>query len=383
MDGHARRRISSAEKAVRMLLDRDGYALQRAIAHRRVRLAKKMSRILLGANVGQLPMTYMRSVLEHLYAPDISAHVAGYSVRSAPVVETYDFPADYPPEFHRCKAFDQRLCYELRDVIVSPSTGLIWFADGPILQESFGSVARAMHWQDIRVERMQRHRVLQFDGPLVPLASQSNAFYHWLIEALPAAIDGLAANPSAALLVSTDCPARVSEAAVELVGPDRVVRASGPVRVERLTLAGMDSYAGFAQARDIDQLRRTFPTPVDQRQAEWLYISRLRDPRRAMSNEAAIEDFVTRHGFRVVYLQDLSFAEQRATLAAASVVVAPHGAGLANLVWCAPGTHVVEIFPAGFFNDCYARLSLNLGLHYNYMMIESSQPKDYGVRRWP
>jgi capsular polysaccharide biosynthesis protein len=44
-----------------------------------------------------------------------------------------------------------------------------------------------------------------------------------------------------------------------------------------------------------------------------------------------------------VDLQGLALADQAATLAAARVVVAPHGSALANLVFCGAGTVVLEL----------------------------------------
>jgi capsular polysaccharide biosynthesis protein len=42
-------------------------------------------------------------------------------------------------------------------------------------------------------------------------------------------------------------------------------------------------------------------------------------------------------------LESRSLAEQMSLFAGADAVVAQHGAALANLVWCRPGTAVVEI----------------------------------------
>ena len=50
----------------------------------------------------------------------------------------------------------------------------------------------------------------------------------------------------------------------------------------------------------------------------------------------------------------------------AAAVVAPHGAGLANIIACAPGTVVVEVLrPAKSINTCFFALSLKLGLQYH------------------
>jgi capsular polysaccharide biosynthesis protein len=45
-------------------------------------------------------------------------------------------------------------------------------------------------------------------------------------------------------------------------------------------------------------------------------------------------------------------------------VVAPHGAGLANIVFCQRGTQVVEFFNRAYVNGCYWRLATVQGLDY-------------------
>ena len=49
---------------------------------------------------------------------------------------------------------------------------------------------------------------------------------------------------------------------------------------------------------------------------------------------------------------------------AAAVVVAPHGGALANIVFCAPGTAVVEIVPAQTVRLGFGWISYARGLRY-------------------
>ena len=58
-----------------------------------------------------------------------------------------------------------------------------------------------------------------------------------------------------------------------------------------------------------------------------------------------------------VALEDLEFRDQVALFRDAETVVAPHGGGLTNLVFCDPGTKVIELFPAANI-DLYYRLAV-------------------------
>ena len=60
------------------------------------------------------------------------------------------------------------------------------------------------------------------------------------------------------------------------------------------------------------------------------------------------------------------------------MVVGPHGAGLANLVFCRPGTKVVEIFSNRFVNLEYWALSCMARLDYYYQMSVGPRPDDDG-----
>jgi capsular polysaccharide biosynthesis protein len=75
-------------------------------------------------------------------------------------------------------------------------------------------------------------------------------------------------------------------------------------------------------------------------------------------------------GFERVTLSGLAPAEQIALMAEAAVVAGPHGAGLANLVFCAPGTKVVEIFPDTNRQPIYGRLANVASLPYAWAVAD-------------
>jgi capsular polysaccharide biosynthesis protein len=59
-----------------------------------------------------------------------------------------------------------------------------------------------------------------------------------------------------------------------------------------------------------------------------------------------------------------------AAFATAPLVVAPHGAGMANLAFCTPGTLVLELFPPGHEIPVFASLSASAGLEHHGMVGE-------------
>jgi capsular polysaccharide biosynthesis protein len=73
----------------------------------------------------------------------------------------------------------------------------------------------------------------------------------------------------------------------------------------------------------------------------------------------------------------MSFEEQVGLFASASVIVAIHGAGLANLVFSRPGTKVIELFPPSHVIDCYSKLAACLGIaHYQVVGTLVPSPRE-------
>jgi len=57
--------------------------------------------------------------------------------------------------------------------------------------------------------------------------------------------------------------------------------------------------------------------------------------------------------------------EQVALFMNASHIVAPHGGGLTNIVFCNAGCRVVELFGPKYVNPCYWSLAELVGLDYH------------------
>lgn len=71
----------------------------------------------------------------------------------------------------------------------------------------------------------------------------------------------------------------------------------------------------------------------------------------------------------------MSVAEQAVLLASAEFVIAPHGAGLTNLVFCSPGTKVLEIFAPDYLAKHYWIVSNVCGLKHYYLLGEQLAEK--------
>ncbi|RKN85335.1 glycosyltransferase family 61 protein [Paenibacillus ginsengarvi] len=104
-----------------------------------------------------------------------------------------------------------------------------------------------------------------------------------------------------------------------------------------------------------------------------IYISRKYAAVRKMTNEDDVSKLLGDIGFQEVVLESLPLAEQIKLFAGAELIVAPHGAGLANLMFCRPGTKVLELFAPNYVHPVYWYLSNHIGLDYYYLFGEGER----------
>lgn len=110
--------------------------------------------------------------------------------------------------------------------------------------------------------------------------------------------------------------------------------------------------------------------------ARRIYISRDDAVRRRVVNEKEVIAMLARHGFESCVTGRMPFGEQARLFAGAEAIVAPHGAGLANMMFCKPGTKVLEFFPSNYIDAGLCRLAHGIGLRYRFLIAEKgAMPK--------
>ncbi|NER38457.1 MAG: DUF563 domain-containing protein [Oscillatoria sp. SIO1A7] len=145
------------------------------------------------------------------------------------------------------------------------------------------------------------------------------------------------------------------------------------IRAEQLIVPSLPGTVGIMTEKTGQFLRREIlPQKIWQQASapERIYISRKSASYRRVVNEDEIISVLRKFGFVAIALENLSFREQVALLAAAKVIVSPHGAGLTNLVFCNPGAKVIEIFARVAVSANYWLLSNMVELDYYYLLGE-------------
>lgn len=110
-----------------------------------------------------------------------------------------------------------------------------------------------------------------------------------------------------------------------------------------------------------------------------LYISRSDSKLRQVENEAELVEALKPFGYRPVVLSQLSIVERIRLFSRASSVVSATGAGLVSMMFCKPGTKVIELFHEGFVIEPFYDIASKMGMDYSYIICKSnSLVKDAG-----
>jgi capsular polysaccharide biosynthesis protein len=110
-----------------------------------------------------------------------------------------------------------------------------------------------------------------------------------------------------------------------------------------------------------------------------IYISRSKSKQRQMTNERGIEGIVRALGYEVLHFENMSVQDQISAVDGASHLVAPHGGGLANLLFARGPVRVLELIPESYFVEFFFRLAFSCGFPYSVYVGAQDQSKLQGV----
>ena len=237
---------------------------------------------------------------------------------------------------------------------------------------------------DLEVE--DREEVLE--NVVVGVDGASRNYYHWMINALGRSRLCAAVTPEATVILpdfhlAGDQQGQVKgvvlQASVSAVLGDCAHRLMPPgaYRVRNLSVlwtrpTAPTDITGVKPLYDVfDGVTAQFGG-WPKRRPRRLYLSRraAHDPRLPEADAPALARVLDRHGFEVLALEDMSFEAQVRAAAEAEIIVAPHGAGLTNLVFTHRDAVVIELV---------ARLGEEASFRPWYYQLASSRGQRYGA----
>jgi hypothetical protein len=126
---------------------------------------------------------------------------------------------------------------------------------------------------------------------------------------------------------------------------------------DQLIVPSLPGRIGFMTQRSCRYLRNAFLSAPRTRCGRRIYLTRLDAATRRVANEHELTTCLATLGFEFVELTGMSVLDQADLFSSAEVIVGPHGAGLTNIVFCSPGTLIVELMSPTYQNYCFQRLA--------------------------
>ena len=202
-------------------------------------------------------------------------------------------------------------------------------------------------------------------------ATNQNCYYHWIFDILPRLKLALEHEPDVDhIYIQNKMPFQQETLKILGIDPARIVNTEDVswISADRMIIPCHQIMTGHRHPGWVTNWVREKFLPSEQaaQHGRRFYISRSIARNRRVKNEEEIFRILEPRGFEFVHAEKYSFADQIAMFASAEAIVAPHGAGLTNLVFCAPETRVIELFPS-LSMDCYYRLCDDLNLNYTFV----------------
>lgn len=219
---------------------------------------------------------------------------------------------------------------------------------------------------------------IKIDGTIAILSGLSNdVYFHWMLDILPRfqLLKRSGINWDGIDYFLIDDRHSFQQESLQLLNipPSKVMslRPGSQIRASQLIVPSFPGSIAWMPSWTCDFLKTLFLSAETRRTSpsnDRLYIRRANAKSRRILNENEVLELLDRLGFRSATLESMSVRDQAQLLANCSIVIAPHGSGLTNLVFCQPGTKVIEIFSPNYVYPCYWLVSNLVDLEYYYIL---------------
>jgi len=271
--------------------------------------------------------------------------------------------------------------------------GELWQeAHNTLVRDATGRVidAHTMGNSELVQILMASHDAVDLGERVILLGARgSGNYYHWMTDILPklelCRRSGITLRPADRVLLPTyrssfqvESLARLGVKEKQIIFADQV---SPYVTAREVIAPCLSNAMATTMGRWLPAfLKKAFLPPGNRPAASRrIFVSRhaARSQGRAIENLEEVETFFADRGFDIVYPETLDIQAQAHLFAESTLVAAPHGAGLTNLVFCASGTRIIEFYGA-HLAPCYHAMSALCGLRY-YAHHCADHPSDHGT----
>lgn len=210
-------------------------------------------------------------------------------------------------------------------------------------------------------------------GKVVVLSQEGHRnYYHWMLEILPKlALLKYVKSYDWIYLPRMDLPFQKQTLVLMGVDLTKVIEANPSTYIEADEVIALSfvSRSCYTPQWVAEYLRATLlktiaTAELKDRFSPKVFISRQKASYRRIINENELFEFLEPLGFKRYNLEELSIQDQMILFFNAETIISPHGAGLTNILFCRPGTKILELFQS-HEDDTYCYLSQTLNLDYH------------------
>jgi capsular polysaccharide biosynthesis protein len=310
----------------------------------------------------------------HPHAP---RHVKASTVVAGPAHVVIDAAGPYALEDgHHWNALR---VHRLTDVVVDPSSGLVFAGPTVVAQSAYGfRAADDGAFLSSAASRARRTKhTSPVNGPIAPFGGAVYNYYHFLVETLPRILHIRTVEPTAQVTLTEPLTPHIPKILRALDIP----YVSVPAYAFRHDDVLICDPAPFnwphpANVRALHDL-----SPADDSMGDYparLHISRSGSVR-ALENEKVLEDYLADLGFVSVRLETLPWPEQVAHFRHAETIIGAHGAGLANIVFMRPRSRVIELTAGTWWFPCFRNIAHIAGVDHELVQLRYEPAHPHGT----
>jgi capsular polysaccharide biosynthesis protein len=165
---------------------------------------------------------------------------------------------------------------------------------------------------------------------------------------------------------------------MQLLGVDPVnLVDSRKFKVDLSRVVTANSARWYPNLYDVQSLKQNIEKRFEPEKTELKRIYISRKGRRHVTNEAEVIEMLKTFNFTIIEDKPRTVTEQISLYHNASFILGPHGASFSNIIWCQPGTHLMELFSSNYVPDFFLYLAKITGMEYSAFYEELPQKTSY------
>jgi len=229
---------------------------------------------------------------------------------------------------------------------------------------------------------VHKKRILK--GSTLSIASwRTSSYFHWLLDELPRCL-----LPNIPLFDNIVCSrdTSINKGALHLLGLKNknilFIEKEKHLQCDFLIAPSYLAPTGHPSPYLVELLKQAVEPLIikSPNHPEKVFISRKSARGRKITNEDTVFDFFEAQGYTRIKLEDLSWQDQINIFYHAREIFSPHGAGLANLVFCNNIPLVIEVFNAKYMHWCFWKLAMLVGANYIPLAFPETEEIEHNLK---